>query len=76
VTVVSGHRWVTVEGNAEIIGPDDQAAWFDQGRLPALLREVFTTAGGTHDDWDAYDGVMAEQRRAAVFVSAHRIYGV
>jgi PPOX class probable F420-dependent enzyme len=76
VTVVSGRQWVTVEGNAEIVGPDDQPAWFDQSRLPALLREVFSAAGGTHDDWDAYDRVMAEQRRAAVFVSPHRIYGV
>jgi PPOX class probable F420-dependent enzyme len=76
VTIVSGSRWVTVEGNAEIVGPDDQPAWFDQGRLPALLREVFTAAGGTHDDWEGYDRVMREQRRAAVFVAPRRIYGV
>jgi PPOX class probable F420-dependent enzyme len=76
VTVVSGRNWVAVEGDAEIIGPDDQPAWFDQDRLPALLREVFTAAGGTHDDWDAYDRVMAEQRRTAVFVAPRRIYGV
>jgi PPOX class probable F420-dependent enzyme len=76
VTVISGHKWVTVEGDAEIVGPDDQPTWFDRGRLPALLREVFSAAGGTHDDWEAYDRVMAEQRRAAVFVSPRRIYGV
>jgi PPOX class probable F420-dependent enzyme len=76
VTVVSGRQWVTVEGSAEVVGPDDQPAWFDGDRLPALLREVFIAAGGTHDDWEAYDRVMAEQRRAAVFVSPHRIYGV
>jgi PPOX class probable F420-dependent enzyme len=76
VTIVSGHKWVTVEGDAELIGPDDQPAWFDQSRLPGLLREVFTAAGGSHDDWEAYDRVMAEQRRVAVFVSRRRIYGV
>jgi len=59
-----------------VIGPDDQPAWFDQGCLPALLREVFTAAGGSHDDWATYDRVMAEQRRAAVFISPRRIYGV
>jgi PPOX class probable F420-dependent enzyme len=76
VTIVSGSKWVTVEGDAELIGPDDQPVWFDQSRLPALLREVFTAAGGSHDDWESYDRVMAEQRRVAVFVSPRRIYGV
>jgi PPOX class probable F420-dependent enzyme len=76
VTIVAGNKWVTVEGEAELIGPDDQPAWFDQSRLPALLREVFTAAGGSHDDWETYDRIMAEQRRVAVFVSPQRIYGV
>jgi PPOX class probable F420-dependent enzyme len=76
VTIVSGGRWVAVEGTTELIGLDDRPAWFDQDRLPALLREVFIAAGGSHDDWGTYDRIMAEQRRVAVFVSAHRIYGV
>jgi PPOX class probable F420-dependent enzyme len=76
VTIVLGRQWVTVEGDAELVGPDDQPAWFDQARLPGLLREVFTAAGGSHDDWEAYDRVMAAERRAAVFVSPDRIYGI
>ena len=76
VTIVSGGKWVAVEGTSELVGPDDRPAWFDRGRLPALLREVFIAAGGSHDDWEAYDRVMAEQRRVAVFVSPRRIYGV
>ena len=40
----------------------------------SLLRQVFTAAGGTHDDWDSYDRIMAEERRAAVLVSVLRIY--
>jgi hypothetical protein len=35
---------------------------------------VFTAAGGRHDDWDEYDRVMAEQRRAVVLVEPVRIY--
>jgi PPOX class probable F420-dependent enzyme len=76
VTIVSGGKWVTVEGTTELIGQDDRPEWFHQERLPALLREVFVAAGGTHDDWDTYDRVMAEQRRVVVFVSPLRIYGV
>jgi PPOX class probable F420-dependent enzyme len=75
VTFRNGWQWATVEGNAELAGPDDSQPWLtgaDQLRL--LLREVFTAAGGTHDDWDAYDRTMAEQRRAVVLVAPTRVY--
>jgi hypothetical protein len=39
-----------------------------------LLREVFTAAGGTHDDWDTYDKAMAEERRTAVLIAPVRAY--
>lgn len=68
----SGWRWVAVEGSSEIIGPDDPAPGVD---VPQLLRDVFAACGGTHDDWDAYDRVMAEQRRAAVLVAPVRVVG-
>jgi hypothetical protein len=29
---------------------------------------------GTHDDWDTYDRVMAEERRAAVLITPRRTY--
>lgn len=74
VTFRSGGAWATIEGQAELIGPDDPYPGFDAERLRLLLREVFTAAGGTHDDWGTYDRVMAEQRRAAVLVRASRIY--
>ena len=73
-TFRSGWRWATVEGRAEIIGPDDPHPAVDGERLRLLLREVFSCAGGTHDDWTEYDRVMAEQRRAAVLVEPDRIY--
>ncbi len=31
-------------------------------------------AGGTHDDWDTYDRVMAEERRTAVLITPDRVY--
>jgi PPOX class probable F420-dependent enzyme len=75
VTARSGWRWATVEGQAQIIGPDDPDDGIDAERLRLLLRDVFVAAGGTHDDWDAYDETMAEQRRAAVLVVPARVYG-
>jgi hypothetical protein len=74
VTARSGWNWATVEGKATLIGPDDPIDGVGAERLRLLLREVFTAAGGTHDDWDEYDRVMAEQRRTAVFVEPARIY--
>jgi PPOX class probable F420-dependent enzyme len=74
-TFRNGWQWATVEGNAEIAGPDDPQPWLsDTDRLRVLLREVFTAAGGTHDDWAAYDRTMVEQRRAAVLVAPTRVY--
>jgi PPOX class probable F420-dependent enzyme len=73
-TFRSEWEWATVEGAAEIIGPDDPYPGVDAERLRLLLREVFTAAGGSHDDWDEYDRVMAEQRRAVVLLAPDRIY--
>lgn len=75
ITFRSGWKWATVEGTAELAGPDDPHPWLDGERLRVLLREVFTAAGGHHDDWDEYDRVMAEQRRTIVFIRPTRVYG-
>ena len=70
----SGWQWVGVEGRSELIGPDDPAEGVDAERLRLLLREIFTAAGGTHDDWDGYDRAMREERRTAVLVAPTRVY--
>jgi PPOX class probable F420-dependent enzyme len=70
-----GWRWATVEGAAMLAGPDDPQPWLDPESLRLLLRAIFTAAGGDHDNWDEYDRVMLEQRRAAVLVTPARVYG-
>jgi len=72
IAVRRGWRWLGVTGAATLIGPDDPEVGVD---IPSLLRDVFRAAGGTHDDWDEYDRVMAADRRAAVFVEPTRIIG-
>lgn len=62
VTFRSGWEWCAVEGPARVAGAD-----------PQLLRDVFTAAGGTHDDWEEYDRVMAAEGRVAVFVTPDRV---
>jgi PPOX class probable F420-dependent enzyme len=74
-TFKKGWQWATVEGRAELAGPDDAAPWLaDADQLRLLLREVFTAAGGTHDNWAEYDRVMAEERRAVVLIAPTRVY--
>jgi len=74
VTFRAGWQWAAVEGDASIIGPDDPVPGIDDERLRLLRREVFTAAGGTHDDWDEYDRVLAAERRAVVLVTPARVY--
>jgi PPOX class probable F420-dependent enzyme len=74
VVLRAGWRWRGAEGPVDLIGPDDPFDGIDAERLRVLLREIFTAAGGTHDDWDAYDKVMADERRTAVLVKPERVY--
>jgi len=71
----AGWEWVAVEGPVELIGPADPREGFPPEGLPGLLRAVFRAAGGTHDDWDEYDRIMADEGRTAVLVEPARITG-
>ena len=68
----SGWEWVAVTGEVDLAGPDDELPGLASDRLPGLLRDIFHAAGGTHEDLDEYDRVMAAERRAAVLVRPER----
>lgn len=70
----AGWRYATVEGSAELAGPDDPQDWQDAEKLRLLLRDIFSAAGGTHEDWEEYDRTMLQQRRTAVLITPTRIY--
>ncbi len=75
ITFRNGWQWATVEGRAELAGPDDAQTWLaDADQLRRLLRDVFSAAGGTHDNWDEYDRVMARERRAVALIAPTRVY--
>lgn len=69
------HRWdwVAVHGAAQLIGLDDPVDGVTDADIPELLREVFRSAGGAHEDWNEYDRVMAKERRLAIFVTLDHI---
>lgn len=69
----AGWAWCTVEGRAEIVGPDDHLVGVTDVR--ELLREVFrVSGGGEHPDWADFDRVMETERRVAVLVRPARVY--
>ena len=69
----AGWDWVAVDGPVRLVGPDDLPEGFAVDRLSQLLRDVFTAAGGTHEDWAEYDRVMAAERRTAVLIEPARL---
>ena len=74
VVARSGWQWAAAEGRVDLAGPDDPMPGVDAERLRLLLREIFTAAGGTHDDFGEYDRVMLAERRAAVLMHPERVY--
>ncbi len=76
LTFRDGWAWAGVEGPVDIMGPADPHEGVDAERLRLLLREVFQAAGGTHEDYDEYDRVMAREKRTVILITPDRILGV
>ena len=74
VAIRVGWQWATAEGRVDLIGPEDPFPGIDAERLRLLLREIFTAAGGTHEDFDEYDRVMKAESRTAVLVHPEKVY--
>jgi hypothetical protein len=69
----SGWEWVAVEGEAELVGPDDALGEVDD--VPGLLRTVYAAAvGGSQEDWRDLDEKMAAERHTTVLISPLRVY--
>ena len=73
VTTVSTHwgSWCAVEGTVTIRDWENT----DHEALRLELRKAFKACGGDHSDWDEYDRVMKEDRRAIVVVKPDHVYG-
>ena len=75
IVLRAGWQWAAVEGPVDLAGPDDPLEGIDAERLRLLLREIFTAAGGSHDDFGEYDRVMAAERRTAILLTPARRFG-
>ena len=75
IAIRRGWNWVAVTGPAELVGPHDNARELDAEHIRVLLRDIYTAAGGHHDDWDTYDQTMRDQARTAVLITPAHIRG-
>ena len=65
--------FAVMEGAAEIHSQENTGA----AELRLLLRDAYRACGGgEHSDWDEYDRVMKEEKRAVVMVKPGRVYGM
>jgi hypothetical protein len=70
----SGWDWVAIEGEVDLVGPDDRdhLPWDDSA---SVFHTIYATAiGGTPDDWAQRDDVIERQRHTAVLVRPIRVY--
>ncbi|WP_433520614.1 pyridoxamine 5'-phosphate oxidase family protein [Nocardia pseudovaccinii] len=73
LTIRSGWQWTTVEGAAQLIGPDEPHPGIDAEQHRLLIREIFAQAG-VAQDWETYDQAMRDKRGTLVFVIPNRVY--
>jgi hypothetical protein len=71
----SGWEWVGIEGDVDLLGPDDPL----DGVAPESVAEVFhaiysAAIGGAPEDWVARDDAIERERHAAVLVRPTRVY--
>jgi hypothetical protein len=71
----SGWDWVGIEGEVDLIGPDDRRGAVGSEAAARLFHEIYAAAiGGRPDDWAARDDAIERERHAAVLVRPTRVY--
>jgi hypothetical protein len=71
----SGWDWVAVEGDVELIGPDDQLDGLTREEVPSLVHAIYVAAiGGTEGQWAQRDDAIEQERHTAVLLRPLRMY--
>jgi PPOX class probable F420-dependent enzyme len=76
-TVVFRSRWdwVAIEGDVQLIGPDDRPAGLAAEAVAHVFHEIYAAAiGGSPDDWARRDAAIAREGHTAVLVRPNRVY--
>ncbi|MCU1355102.1 MAG: pyridoxamine 5-phosphate oxidase [Acidimicrobiales bacterium] len=71
----SGWDWVAIEGEVDLVGPDDSLAGIEGDEVIGVFHEIYVAAiGGTLDDWASRDAAITLERHAAVPVRPRLVY--
>lgn len=71
----SGWEWVAIEGDVELVGPNDEHEGLDAEAVARLIREIYASAvGGELDDWSHLDDAIEEEGHTAVLLTPSRTY--
>jgi hypothetical protein len=71
----SGWDWVSIEGDVDLVGPDDRLGGLAPEAVARVFHEIYAAAiGGAPDDWAARDAVIEQERHTAVLVRPTRVY--
>jgi Pyridoxamine 5'-phosphate oxidase len=71
----SGWEWVAIEGNVDLVGPDDRLDGLGDEGAAAVFHQIYAAAiGGTPGDWAAHDAVIDAEGHSAVLVRPTRVY--
>ena len=71
----SGWEWVSIEGDVDLVGPNDELDGVESESVAAVFHAIYAAAiGGAPDDWAARDEVIERERHTAVLVRPTRVY--
>ena len=71
----SGWDWVSIEGDVDLVGPDDPLEGVASGDVLGLFHDTYAAAiGGKPNDWAARDDVIEQERHTVVLVRTTRVY--
>ena len=71
----SGWEWVGIEGDVDLLGPDDRLDGVPSESVPAVFHAIYAASiGGSPEDWVARDDAIERERHAAVLVVPTRVY--
>jgi hypothetical protein len=72
----SGWDWVSVEGDVDLFGPEDQAC-MPWPEAATVFHSIYAASvGGSASAWATLDGAIEREGHAAVLVRAERVYGL
>jgi hypothetical protein len=71
----SGWDWVAVEGEVDLVGPEDRLDGFGREEVPNVFHAIYVAAiGGTAEQWSIRDDEIDQEGHTAVLVRPVRAY--